>query len=341
MITLSITKGEYGKSIPVNCRQEPPRYAPNLIAQFEVRLSCKLYERDYDIVAEEIRPAIVHHLVKHKLLHPLLLPKLHEQHEKSMRDSSQVFPILMTRGDSDYWQAVAAHLSRGRIPANFEIYIEWQLRDFDDDAWSPLRDLPPPVSRQQPALEAWKAPRGPGWHEPIMPTIDPEGKYQKIDVMSYVGMGHVLPPWATYPPDKARFIWSRIGEENRNKLPDGYYEIEEELRHEKSLLDYLGQTVKIGWDVVDVIGVDRVRGMTFGFSRKDENSDRFICHQIKQFTPSNTMLPIEHHQLPHLGLKPAQSDSIGLPIRLPPPDFRKCGFFPKPSCPGCRICKRQ
>lgn len=332
--------------VSIVCRQHPSRHSPNLIQPFEITVPVKTYRSGQDLENDEILPSIANHLIAKKLLHPLFMMQYKRRLELAKEDRLDLLPIYLCQSDTDYLQAMAAYISSGQEPGAFGFTAEWYLSGrMCPREWPDSGKLPPPVSRQQPAMEAWKAPEGEGWYNPVKPDVDPVGQYECVDVMSYVGFGHVLPPWATYPPEKARYVWSRIDGKDTHVIVNKPYGTDKRPKT-TNLLDCLGQTVIVnGWTIVDVIAIDRPRGLIFGFSRTSEDADEFVCFQLKDhLTVSAGDFCSGHDQeLLHSGLEPAECDNIGLlfydpeVFQVPPGGYS--GFRPGRPCPGCSNCK--
>jgi hypothetical protein len=325
-----------GTSVDILCRQTSTDVSLNLIADFEVQVPCRVYEKADDLWKHQIYPSIARHIIVNQLLHPLLLPCFQQRVKLAMHDESQIMPIYRANGDDRYWRAVEACVSRGQAPGDFGFHLQWGLDPYD---WPPSKYFSLPSATQQPIDGEWKAPEGTGWHDPVEPRVDPSGQYEAIDVMSYVGNGHVLPPWATYPPDKARFVWSRVSQgQDAYKMDSSDFHMEDKRSSPSTLLDFVGQTVMLdGRDIIDVIGVDQGRSVVYGFSRTDE-PNTFISFQVGSYIPSTKEGPdVEAPSLP----QSKWCVNIGLPIngKIPQPPmgglsaFRLCntsagGFAP-------------
>ena len=214
------------------------------------------------------------------------------------------------------WLALSTCIARGLEPTKYGLIVHWNLDgELAHVHCEAYQRLPMPINRQMPVIdgaEPWVAPQD--WFEPAKPTIDPSGHYHRLDVMSYVGWGHVLPPWATYPPHKTRFIWSRLNHENMEKNSYKNNMAGAEMIVQTRLLDILGQTALIkGWEykcyTVDVMAVDEARGLIFGMSRMVDH-DEFICLQLEDFKTTATA---QMSTLPNPGLKPYYVNVFGLP----------------------------
>jgi hypothetical protein len=271
-----------GTTVPLVCRQMPNHDSPNLLDDVVVQIPTTILNGDQHVEGV-FQQAIGSFIIKHQLLHPLILSRFKQYGEKQKR-----LPIYGTSEQNDEHKAMAAHIARGQAPADFGYTYRFAISQMHPDDWEPSERLPVQGARQQPAEGAWIAPAD--WFEPCKPTIDPTGQYQAVDVMSYVGCGHVLPPWATYPPDKTRYVWSRLPPpEQENVTPastylDVYsatYKIPEPQDQSQGLIDVLGQTAMFTqgqWDrhILDVIGIDQPRGLVFGFSRLESyKQDKF------------------------------------------------------------------
>jgi hypothetical protein len=298
--------------VPVKCRQIPTRYSPNLVPDFVVQVSSEFEE---DALSEVIINHVLHHLIEHRLLHPLFIQALQDT-LVSDQPAGQLIKLEKT-GLDPLWLAIKSRIARGEAPADFGLLLEWSFGyGVHQDNWQAYNNLPALFNRQQPAESAWRAPLD--WFEPTKPTVDPSGQYQKIDVMSYVGNGHVLPPWSSYPPAKTRSVWSRLSwkRDGANNPELKVYTIK--YTPASSLLEVLGQTavVPLGIDsllAAEIFGVDEERGLAFGFKRFSAR-DEFICFQVETLMPEQPPQVSVSLHLSKIQLFVCRD--IGIPIKI-------------------------